>query len=134
MILAGGVLGRLGRLWREAGVDVWSQLVGSTWPAGIEIVGGKCRILEESELIALFREKRTKRKKAAPCWMLPSRQVEMPGIEPGSEWTASQASTYIAGLLSAHPHRKPTYEARCEQRLIGFRRVDPAGIDSDYPI
>jgi hypothetical protein len=39
-------------------------------------------------------------------------KVEMPGVEPGSEWTHIQASTCVANLLEVHPSRRLVGEAR----------------------
>lgn len=63
-----GVLGRLGQVWHEASMEARDALVGSIWPAGLEIVEGNCRTLEESELTALFRGKTQKIEKADPIF------------------------------------------------------------------
>ncbi len=61
---AAEMLGRLGGLWRAAGLEARTALVGSIWPVGLEIAGGCCRTLQESPLIALFSGKTQKMKDA----------------------------------------------------------------------
>ena len=59
------VLGRLGQVWREASVEARDLQVGSMFPDGLVIEGGKCRTPVESELISLFPEKKQKKTKDA---------------------------------------------------------------------
>ena len=44
--------------------------------------------------------------------------VEMPGVEPGSEWSNIQASTCVAGLFECRRYSMPTDSALQQPRLI----------------
>ena len=62
---AAGVMGRLTQVWDQASTEARDLLVGSIWPAGLEITGGVCRTPVESEIIALFCGKTQKMKDAS---------------------------------------------------------------------
>ena len=64
MDFAVDVLGHLGQVWHQASLETRDAWVGTIWPVGLEIVDGRCRTPEESELIVPFRGKTQKMKDA----------------------------------------------------------------------
>ena len=54
-------------------------------------------------------------------------KVEMPGVEPGSEWKYTQASTCVVCLFELHAIRKPADNARKALRLRVFHRAGSVG-------